>query len=562
MALTEKEVQVRMMNRIFAGAKEVIVDLQRGSQDRVNLSRWVRNQLCTVAPLFAAGNRAVVDVGDTEDTEAVSDERWSAVLAFSNFTELFVLLKEYDLPRGDSPFWDILPAFLRRPWFTRIWVLQEYSLAQKVRFMIGTHSRDEHFLERAVIRAAYHLHWLYTYNRLYSSKESCGSGPLPQLEKAIGEIQLPCRGIQQLHKARHFKSAGYSLCELLWSTNAVFKATDIRDKVYALIGICSDEKINEEFEIRIHEYLGRRGRGDYALYNGIGDKPGYISWARDFENDTKDELSALVEASGRTSLRLFQAGGTRWLSRLSDQRAGALFVRGQSIDVIDSCMRTALPNTKSTRYDLWLKAVLKWIPMFELLLSQEYRDERVWFDRAFEWMLSVVHKQSLPEHEFVDNCWRTLIADLIVGTGQEGSRGITRLRDWPHSDRCLKHWAECMRLYYHRRAGEGRKEVFKNLPAETGSDARVYGLSLNYAYGRKLALSRDKKLPCLIPADARVGDELVIVGGCPIPFILRRKNDKDGKGDYFPMVGCVYVHGIMDGEAAPKEPNCESIEIW
>ncbi len=82
---------------------------------------------------------------------------------------------------------------------------------------------------------------------------------------------------------------------------------------------------------------------------------------------------------------------------------------------------------------------------------------------------------------------------------------------------------------------------------------RVYRESLRYALGRKLGLTAQRRVSCLVPRDARVGDSIVIVPGCHIPFILRKKTDD--KGEYFRIVGCAYVHGIMDGEAVPLDKD-------
>jgi hypothetical protein len=57
----------------------------------------------------------------------------------------------------------------------------------------------------------------------------------------------------------------------------------------------------------------------------------------------------------------------------------------------------------------------------------------------------------------------------------------------------------------------------------------------------------------LIPDKARVGDDIAVFEGCPIPFVVR--GYKDEKGSYVKIVGCAYVHGMMDGEAFELEPK-------
>ena len=41
------------------------------------------------------------------------------------------------LPANDDPRWNALKAFLKRPWFRRVWVIQEYILPKKAITMCG-----------------------------------------------------------------------------------------------------------------------------------------------------------------------------------------------------------------------------------------------------------------------------------------------------------------------------------------------------------------------------------------------------------------------------------------
>lgn len=47
----------------------------------------------------------------------------------------------------------------------------------------------------------------------------------------------------------------------------------------------------------------------------------------------------------------------------------------------------------------------------------------------------------------------------------------------------------------------------------------------------------------MLPAEAEVGDEVVILPGVEIPFVVRRV-----EGRRFEMIGDAYVSRLMDGE--------------
>ena len=47
-----------------------------------------------------------------------------------------------DLPRSDDQAWKALARFLSRPWFTRVWVIQEIAMSQQAMTHVGDHSLD------------------------------------------------------------------------------------------------------------------------------------------------------------------------------------------------------------------------------------------------------------------------------------------------------------------------------------------------------------------------------------------------------------------------------------
>lgn len=69
-----------------------------------------------------------------------------------------------------------------------------------------------------------------------------------------------------------------------------------------------------------------------------------------------------------------------------------------------------------------------------------------------------------------------------------------------------------------------------------------FSTALSMAVGhRRLATTRDGYL-CLAPFDTQPNDNVVILGNCSVPVILRPEGGK------YKLIGTCYVHGIMNGE--------------
>ena len=63
----------------------------------------------------------------------------------------------------------------------------------------------------------------------------------------------------------------------------------------------------------------------------------------------------------------------------------------------------------------------------------------------------------------------------------------------------------------------------------------------------------------LVPASARADDVIAVLGGCDVPLILRLREDTN----QFYVVGECYVHGLMSGEVLEfvQEGRCEMVDI-
>jgi len=60
-----------------------------------------------------------------------------------------------------------------------------------------------------------------------------------------------------------------------------------------------------------------------------------------------------------------------------------------------------------------------------------------------------------------------------------------------------------------------------------------------------------KKTVGMCLPSAQLNDVVAVVGGCRHPILLRPK------GEYYELVGEMFVHGVMNGEAVGKIPKVQ-----
>lgn len=87
---------------------------------------------------------------------------------------------------------------------------------------------------------------------------------------------------------------------------------------------------------------------------------------------------------------------------------------------------------------------------------------------------------------------------------------------------------------------------------------RGYGEFVRFiegSYGRRLGRAANGYL-CLVPANAEVGDKVVLARGGRVPLVMR---EQGGTG-YWRLVGEAYIQGIMDGQAW-DEGQCKEFKL-
>jgi hypothetical protein len=219
----EKNHQVSLMGEVYSLGKRTLVWL--GNCDETH-------KLEEVAVFIQDFNQYTESlISKTQDTSA-----WAAVQALNSAPDL---PKNHELIRN-TEIWNHLEDFFHRPWFERLWVLQEVGLSSEVLAQCGTYTLD---FSNVVLFGATFKH-LATFSHHTFSRDS-GLHRLTLAFTAIWStfgtkrkqswIQSKdfLRSIFEMnsHPAKHKEDI---ILNLLY-TGRMFQASDSKDRIYAFL---------------------------------------------------------------------------------------------------------------------------------------------------------------------------------------------------------------------------------------------------------------------------------------------------------------------------------------
>ena len=504
--LEEKGLQVRLMAQIYGKAARVLV--------------WLGSEAdsCAVAIRFLQRvSRLCCDSVGMSTSEEFLDK--VGHLARSNTS-----LGEY--PPVDDPIWQPLVRLFDRPYFNRVWIIQEVLSASAVTGFVGASEFDWADLVlgiRWVARAAMVRDSIILYPRFG------------------GKGYFHAQRLDNGSKLREM-----SVLELV-NFAREFRATNPRDKIYALLDLPSFKgwlavtpdytaswgDVYRDFTRRYIEELGSIDilSTVYDVAQSPDDPeaaPKIPSWVPRF-NDGKESLY---------HAGFFPERAAADDTEVSLDRATAPDVLRLGGIIVDRLVRTVRPPRTWTADP----ATGRNMPG-----PKEIRDSIPGFPTA-AWADVFADKAPYATGEdFVLACAYTLTRGLLADfTGLWDDEALAACR--ANFAAFLLRWAECH-----------PGEAFLGLPlGDCGEGSRIRSQAasgdwwdFNVAIFRgwrchKLAVTAKGYLG-LAGMGARVGDVCVVLFGGQVPFLLREENG------HYTLVGEYLVRGLMEGEA---------VEMW
>lgn len=228
--LPERSSQVQMMGTLYEQAESVIL--------------WLGQEDETVADAFMVLER-LGSVGRVPRSKRELEESRAAVnnISRSDFYDAACYPTKLGIEPLNSRQWLSVVALLHRPYFKRVWVIQEIAQARKIVVVCGRKLLDWAKLSAALIFLALtnwylELHTEILNDRVKDPKARLGFEAMLAAKDNGGTAAI------QLVKTREFSrgEAGRYRLEDLISTHRPCLATDPRDKIYSLLGISSLDK--------------------------------------------------------------------------------------------------------------------------------------------------------------------------------------------------------------------------------------------------------------------------------------------------------------------------------
>ena len=202
-----KSQQVRLMAKVYESAALVIAWLGHGTEEH-------RQGL-----LFLQRIRHMLQ----EYGQSFSEDERSRT-RYDNLRNLnYARLKSLNLPDVSSSVWDGLLAILNKPWFSRVWIIQEYLFAKSFIFACGGDAADADVIFLPI--------WVLGQSQFFLTEIV----PLTKVQNASNVMRAKTmKGLKLLRKK--YRTDFLDLLALF----CVFEASDPRDIIFALATLNSD----------------------------------------------------------------------------------------------------------------------------------------------------------------------------------------------------------------------------------------------------------------------------------------------------------------------------------
>lgn len=419
-----------------------------------------------------------------------------------------------------------LMQIIIRPYFRRAWTIQEFIIPPKVTLLCGNCALSWYGLWYLVSLA-------YVYNMTYQEKAQ-------ESDVCINQIRNRCR-----QRATWWIKGPQHLQDMLnWMRTS--EATLPADKVYAVLplaGSATDSEGKSALHVdysepvcitytRFARFIIEHGDAPRLLYdasrnfhsmNSTADLP---SWVPDWK--TSMSFYSLGHVSWRDG-GFYQAGGSWNKSMVTPSVSNNGTVLRVSGMIIDTIKEIGSSSEELTHLDSG-----DWDYQHQLCLEAKKIQEFA--------KLTTMRMAEYVTGESIE----TVIGKTVVGN-ELGSAYTDHLREVLAME--IRHLLE----------NDDPQPHMNSIRNDT-PQATVWGDILWFLGWRRFART-EKGYIGLVHQDAKADDRLHLIPGAGVPFVLRPPMS-GSVSDQYVLMGEAYIHGIMSGEACPKNTSeWKTIEI-
>lgn len=468
-------------------------------------------------------------------------------LQFANEVACPEGLEDVQLPPGDSHLWKDLMAFFSRPWFQRLWIIQEVILSRNAWVMCGRYILPWRRVSTPCVNMKLSgiSDWLST--RAETMRKRDTAVPATDGWDACEQLGRGVEGVTLFSLIRDYRHA------LCW---------DPRDKVYGMLAITMPGEAGAVNVDYTSAYSFANLYHDIAKTK-IRDMLKVMELSSDDDDDGKtlELLSVhriLVQVDGPDRL---SDGLPSWVPDWSTGRRTNPMAGTLNAHVFHASggigHNYSLDDSNDAILQVGAGFVDRIVDMTDIFDAPSLSYEDIPNGNAdllscFKLCSSLPETYAAPSQTVFDAFWHSMVAGMSE-TGREeapaafaeifsvlldASTGLEpSLPGQSYSPR------------QRRPVGKG-----KLTPNQLGS--RTAGATFRNARAAMRNAMRNRRLGItekgyigLFPSHTIKGDVINVLGGCPVPYVMREVKGKS----CWHIIGECYVHGIMQGEMAQEE---------
>ncbi|KAI9150129.1 Heterokaryon incompatibility protein [Paramyrothecium foliicola] len=523
--LNEKSEQVPLMNRIYGQAHEVQVWLGAATVDDPRAA----NAVAAMTQLARAYSQCFsIPLEDLYDKESSS---WT--LAMGNDLGKDELAKE----------WPFIMQLLVRPWFMGAWIIQEVALAHERSYL---HCGDTTLWWPDVVLAIFLSSRIGILRAFAESMHE---------EWMIALHRVTALAETSIYVNKTDNKDGVGMMWLLY-TNRSAEATDLRDKVYALLSLTRQREdhdselfVTPDYHIdaatlyqRVTEkFLAKHPKLFAFSAAGIGKRSKdnslqIPSWVVDWSKAERSSVAvrAGIDQECETGLSgNYNACLAETWPKVFEVCGKVLKLQGYIVDdIVESADLFSHSEFESNIHGLPLsKRGL-------LLLSHMHKAAKLW-----QWHPGGIC--SPTGEDFSDAYLRTMLKGGIAKHFDfDHHRAVTN--DILHMGALIFALEDSRlgRSSFGLSAGLSLINKMSTGAAFEGGDEGLAQIFLKSMFNQIAFRTRRGYMGVAFSQEARVGDQIALVRGGIVPLLLRHAG-----GNSFSLVNETYVHGMMAGEA-------------
>lgn len=446
---------------------------------------------------------------------------------------------QFGLPEWEDEAWTELRSLLEVNWFSRIWVVQEVVLSP---------------LEPLII----HVHCLYPWRKI----EMAAAWLRRKGYLRLAGMPEQFRNINTMSSLRR-ATVKWPLDALLSITQIKFRATDQRDKVYALLGLaseCSDagripDALKPDYRQdtahvyqRVARLLLERENATLAIMTRTRGTTGSLtraqrrhdiaaipSWSPDwsdfktFNNGIRTSFAWIHYLGIEDSPHLgypkhFSAAGGLGVKLHNSEDPAVLRLDGIICAQVSQAISFPHNGLSNQRFGQMLAENISHVWEAATTQIESAADVESWLARFIKTTTADQHRltERTREQNFKDGT-----AFLLTLLGRSGDTGP--------------------RIFFPERIfvrNDDRVNLMKYLEsiAKEGDPEHYIVLARNYCFNRCFILT-DSGMMGLGPSDTHENDHVSAILGGDVPYIIRRSSTQ------WVFVGEAYIEGLMGGEA-------------